>query len=153
MKRPSRGFLWTAFGLLLVVAALAGLWVRLQPPAPVRPAPDVWTLGGTAGVIRDAPDGRPIQGWVFAGHSGALPPNPGRMPFLVLVPEGQAVPSIFDGLKSRVTGDPSRHVDARYLYCTEDVVTTPSGRWERYSTRWWKGAKPPPAPAPAPATK
>ncbi|HEU4394023.1 MAG TPA: hypothetical protein VFS92_00540, partial [Planctomycetota bacterium] len=105
MKRPSRRFVWTLFALLLVAAGLLGLWVRLQPAPARTPAPDVWTRGGTVGDLRDAPDGRPLQGWVFVGSGGTPPVNPSRMPFIVIVPRGRETPSTLERLRGRITGD------------------------------------------------
>jgi hypothetical protein len=149
VKRPSRGFLWAAFGLLLVATALEVLLVRMQPPPPVRSL-DVWMRVDRSGDPRTTPDGPPMLDWAFVGSGDALPANPGRMPFIVLVPGGKELPSTFDLLRARITGDQSRLIDAHHLYWTEDIVATPSGKWQRYSTDWWKrpGTNRPPQTAP-----
>ena len=166
MKRLSRGFKFAAFSLLLVASALAlvGFLGRTRTPPRPAPCPDVWirtTPGAEPSIV---PDGPPMRDWVQVGSGDALPATPGRMTFIVLVPSGRELPSTFELLKARVTGEPSWVEDTHFLYRTEDVVTTPSGKWQRYSENWWKrpgptatatatAPAPAPPPAPAPATK
>ncbi len=152
MKRPSRGLLWTLFAALLLCAAAFGLWTRSRAPnrwaAP--PPADVWMLeGGTPGDIRTSPDGPPPVEVVCVGVGETAIGGRRRTPFVAIVPKGQQTPTALQRLRDRVAGDPLGHMkyeDRRNLYRADaDPVDTPSGRWWRYSTRWWKGANPPTA--------
>jgi hypothetical protein len=85
--RSSRGFLWTAGGLLLLGGAAAVL-ASWPVPAPPLPPPDAWARAAAPRDLRASPGGEPLAGYrVLALGADPARVGPGKpQPFVVLGP-------------------------------------------------------------------
>ena len=148
MKRPSIGFVWTLFALLLVAAGLLGLWVRTQP-LPPRPAPqEVWQRVGVSGDMFLDLDHPATRAWVQVG-GGKLPLHRGRYSFIQIAPADQLNPSEFQQFVDLMTGDPLRsfkRLPIHMMFENGAPITTATGQWQRYSARMPRYPRPEPAP-------
>jgi len=133
-------FLLASVGVVLALFSWRTGDVRDPEP------PDVWQKDGSPGDLRVAPDGDVVKGWFYAGYndSGSAPGGKPR-PLIIIGIEGRQERDQFLGIFDQGKGDHIawiRERGDRNLWRTDEPVDTPSGRWWRYSTRWWKGARP-----------
>lgn len=154
MRRPSRGFVVAAVLAIAVAMALFHRWQEMRAPKPWdRPAPpDVWEREDLPGDLRQSPDGPAISGWTYSGRGQfENAPRKDSKDFVTVMPADAPKPYAGRAYVDRLTGvSPMERLQwdresSRNLYRRRDPVTTASGRWWVYSTKWWLPAQAPPA--------